>query len=170
MSAADAEVATRCARPDGTATRRPTTRAESLYRLESEIGVLLRRIKRVAVQRSKAVHPDLQPGGYMMLIWIADHGPVRASALAEEFDIDKGAVSRTVQHLGDLGLLDREPDPADGRAVLVSASAEARHRLDAVEEQRRVWFKERLRGWTVAELTTLAEDLGRYNQALDVCE
>jgi len=148
-------------------TARPRTRADSLHLLEREVGVLLRRIKRVIAERATEVHPDLQPSSYLMLGWILDNGPVRATALVEEFNVDKGAVSRTMQHLCELGLLDREPDPADGRASLVSASAEARRRLAAVEEQRKLWFHERLKGWTVAELADLADNLGRYNEALE---
>jgi DNA-binding MarR family transcriptional regulator len=142
------------------------TRPAALHDLEREVGVLMRRVKRLIAERAAEVHPDLQPTSYLMLSWVADQGPVRASALVCEFHVDKGAVSRTVQHLEDLGLLDREPDPADGRATLVSASAEARRRLDGVEERRREWFKERLKGWTVAELGELTGSLSRYNDTL----
>ena len=90
-----------------------------------------------------------------------------ASALAETLCIDKGSVSRQVQHLVDLGLVDRAPDPADGRATLVSASAEAVRRIDAVTEDRRQWLDERLGSWGDAELASFASELGRYNAALD---
>ena len=96
-----------------------TVPRESLRLLESEVGVLIRRIKRVLGERARAVHPDLQPASYLMLAYLADDGPLRASAIAETFDIDKGAISRQVQHLVDLGLVDRTPDPADGRASLL---------------------------------------------------
>lgn len=149
---------------------RSVTRADALHGLEREVGILLRRIKRVIGERATAVHPELQPSSYLMLSWIADNGPIRPSALVCEFNVDKGAISRTVQHLTDLGLLDREPDPADGRATLVSASADARRRLAKIEEQRQQWFTDRLKGWTVAEIHQLAEDLGRYNKALDTTQ
>lgn len=152
--------------PAARRTPRPRSRAESLRLLEHEIGVLLRRIKLVIAERATEVHPELQVGSFHMLVWIADNGPVRATDLVEEFHIDKGAVSRTVQHLGELGLLVREPDPDDGRATLVSVSAEARQRLVAVDAQRREWVDQRLQGWSMAELTDLAERLGRYNQSL----
>lgn len=144
------------------------SRPAALRDLEREIGVLLRRIKHVVVERAASVHPDLQPGAFHMLVWIADNGPVRSSALVEEFYIDKGAVSRTVQHLCELGLLDRAPDPADGRASLVSASPEAVRRLEEVAAQRRAWVQERLEGWSAAELEELAGTLGHYNEALKI--
>ncbi|MEX0428064.1 MarR family winged helix-turn-helix transcriptional regulator [Nocardioides sp. DS6] len=142
------------------------TRAAALHDLEGEVGVLLRRIKRVIADRAACVHPDLQPGAFHMLIWIAEHGPVRSSALVEEFHVDKGAVSRTLQHLCELGLIDRAPDPADGRAALMSASPDAVRRLREADDQRRAWVQERLKGWSATELAELAAQLGRYNDAL----
>ena len=82
-------------------------RPESLRLLEHEVGVLIRRVKRVIGQRSRAVHADLQPSSYLMLAYLAETGPMRSSALAEAFDVDKGAVSRQVQHLT------QEPDHPD---------------------------------------------------------
>lgn len=143
------------------------SRPESLRLLEAEVGVLIRRIKRVIGERARAVHADLQPASYLMLSYLVEHGPMRSSAIAETFDIDKGAISRQVQHLVDLGLVDRTPDPDDGRAALVSASADAVRRLAAVTALRRTWLDERLGDWSDDELTGFVEVLGRYNQALD---
>ena len=61
-----------------------TSRAESLRQLEREVGVLIRRIRRVIHERARAVHPDLQPASYLCSSWLADEGPVRASAIAEQ--------------------------------------------------------------------------------------
>jgi DNA-binding MarR family transcriptional regulator len=143
------------------------SRQETLRHLESEVGVLIRRVKRVIGERARAVHADLQPASYLMLAYLAEHGPMRSSAISETFDIDKGAISRQVQHLVDLGLVDRTPDPGDGRASLVSASDDAVRRLADVVAHRRKWLDERLGDWSDAELTGFVEVLGRYNDALD---
>jgi DNA-binding MarR family transcriptional regulator len=145
-------------------------RAESLRQLEREVGVLLRRIKRVIGERAQAVHPDLQPASYLMLTWLADEGPVRASSMVEKFAIDKGAISRQLQHLVELGLVDRTPDPADGRATLVTASDDARSRLDEVAAHRREFVDERLHDWDADELAGFVAQLTRYNLALDMAE
>src|SRR3954451_14059436 len=94
-------------------------RSDSLRHLEREVGVLIRRIKRVIGERARAVHEDLQPASYLMLYWLADEGPGRASAMVERFNIDKGAISRQLLHLDELGLVVRSPEPAVGRASLV---------------------------------------------------
>lgn len=142
-------------------------RVDSLRGLEREVGVLIRRVKRVIAERARAVHPDLQPSSYLMVSWLVDGGPVRASAMVEAFGIDKGAVSRQLQHLAELGLVDRTPDPDDGRATLVAASDDARRRLEMVTVDRRRWLDERLGGWDTTELDQLVSLLGRYNTALD---
>jgi DNA-binding MarR family transcriptional regulator len=143
------------------------SRAEELGRLEQEVGVLIRRVKRVMGERARAVHEDLQPASYLMLSFLVSSGPQRSSALSDRFGVDKGAISRQVQHLVDLGLLDREPDPVDGRAVLVSASPDAVHRMEAISRERRKWLDERLNGWSEADLREFVSGLSRYNAALE---
>lgn len=144
-----------------------SVRDESLRGLEREVGILIRRIKRVIGERARAVHPDLQASSYLMLAWLVDEGPVRASAMVESFGIDKGAVSRQLQHLGELGLVDRIPDPEDGRATLVSASTDGVRRLSDVVAGRRRLLDERLGSWSASELQHFVGLLTRYNAALE---
>jgi DNA-binding MarR family transcriptional regulator len=144
-----------------------TDRTDSLGHLEREVGVLIRRVKRVIGERARAVHDELQPASYLMLSWLADEGPVRASSMVEKFNIDKGAVSRQLQHLDDLGLVVRTPDPDDGRATLVAASDDARRRLADVAAHRRKWLDEQLGDWTAEELGRFAVTLEKYNRALN---
>jgi DNA-binding MarR family transcriptional regulator len=142
-------------------------RAEILGDLEQEVGVMIRRIRRVIAARAQAVHPELAPASYLMLAYVAEKGPMRASGIAEQFEMDKGAISRQVTHLTDLGLLERVSDPEDGRAMLVSVSDEGRRRLADVALHRRKWLDERLGDWSEAELSGFVASLGRYNRALD---
>jgi DNA-binding MarR family transcriptional regulator len=143
------------------------SRAEELGRLEQEVGVLIRRVKRVIGERARAVHPDLQPASYLMLTYLASEGPQRSSVMSEVFGVDKGAISRQVQHLCDLGLLLREADPVDGRAMLISASPDAVHRLHAIDGERRRWLAEQLAEWSEDDLREFVSGLARYNSALD---
>jgi len=141
-------------------------RTETVRALEHEVGVLIRRVRRAIGERARAVHPDLQPMSYLLLAHLAETGPMRSSALAETFGADKGAVSRQVQHLFALGLLDKAPDPEDGRATLLSPSDDARRRLDEITQQRRRRLDERLGDWSDEDLDALVTALGRYNQTL----
>jgi DNA-binding MarR family transcriptional regulator len=102
-----------------------------------------------------------------MLTFLATEGPQRSSVVSERFHVDKGAISRQVQHLCDLGLLEREPDPDDGRAMLISASPDAVRRMAAVDGDRRRWLDERLAEWKEDDLREFVTGLARYNAALD---
>ena len=142
-------------------------RTDLVADLERGIGVMIRRIRRVLAERARGVHPDLQPATYLMLAWIDQHGPVRASAIVESLGIDKGAVSRQVQGLLDLGLIDRTPDPDDGRATLLSVSETAARRLAEVTAAGRARLDDQLGDLPDADLEQFVRLLSRYNAALD---
>ena len=144
-----------------------TARSDLLAGLDGELGVMVRRIRRVIGENARAVHPDVTSAGYLLLAWLANNGPQRGSTIADQLGIDKGAVSRQAQHLEELGLLQRSPDPDDGRAMLLAASPDAVAGLSRVREERRASLDERLAGWSDADLTALVSLLGRYNTALE---
>ncbi len=143
------------------------SRVDLLRGIEREVGVLIRRVRRVIHERARAVHPELQPASYLLLAHLVEHGACRPSAVAELFAVDKGSISRQVQQLVDLGLVDRTRDPEDGRATLLSASADAIARADEVARQRRVRLDDRLGDWTDEELASFVSTLARYNASLD---
>lgn len=144
-----------------------TERLEILRDLEQEVGVLMRRARRVVGERARTVHPDLHPASYVLLAHLVRCGPRRAADLAQVFDLDKGAVSRHVQHLVALGLVERSPDPDDRRASLVVATDAAMTRMDDVAESRRRRLAEQLAGWSAEDLRQLVSGLARYNETLE---
>ena len=103
---------------------------------------------------------------YFMLTHLATHGPLRGADLADAFGMDKGGVSRQVQSLVDLGLVERKPAPEDRRAILLDATDEGRERLDAMSRSRRDRFDGRLADWSDEELSSFAARLAAYNQSL----
>lgn len=143
-----------------------STRNDDLRSIEAEVGTLIRRVKRVMGERAREVHPELHPMTYFMLTHLATHGPLRGADLADAFGMDKGGVSRQVQSLVDLGLVERKPAPEDRRAILLDATDEGRERLDAMSRSRRDRFDGRLAEWTDEELSSFAARLAAYNRAL----
>lgn len=141
-------------------------RLEALRGLEHEIGVLLRRVRRVMSERAALVHPELNVTAYVLLGTLGQFGPRRASELADQFDLDKGAVSRVVHQLLELGLIERQPDPQDGRASILRTSELGDARLAEVAELRRRQVAEHLADWEPGTLQRLAEELREYNEAL----
>ena len=143
-----------------------STRNDDLRAIEAEVGTLIRRVKRVMGERAREVHPELHPMTYFMLTHLATHGPLRGADLADAFGMDKGGVSRQVQSLVDLGLVERKPAPEDRRAILLDATDDGRERLDAMSRSRRDRFDGRLAEWTDEELSSFAAQLSAYNRAL----
>ena len=134
--------------------------------LEHEIGLLLRRVRRGIAERAVQVHPELNPTSYTLLGTLSDFGPRRAAELAELFAMDKGTVSRVVHQLLELGLVERSPDPGDGRAAIISVTAEAERRLAHMHELRREQFAERLADWPAEQIEHLGAELDRFNNAV----
>ena len=140
---------------------------ETLRALEHEMGVLVRRIRRVIAERARMLHPDLSPVAYSMMVSLNDSGPQRASALVAVFSIDKGAVSRQVQALLELGLIERTPDPEDRRAMILAITEEGSRRLANLSLARRHQVSAKLESWTDEELSEFVRSLARYNAALE---
>ncbi len=145
----------------------PMSRVDTLRNIEHEVGVLIRRVRRVIHERARAVHPDLLPASYLLLAHLVESGPCRPSAVAELFGVDKGSISRQVRQLVDLGLVDRTRDPEDGRATLLAPPADAVARADEVARQRRLRLDDRLGDWSDEELAGFVAALARYNASLE---
>lgn len=145
----------------------PANRERTILDLELELSVLVRRLKRVIGERARIIHPDLTPAGYLMLAYMAERGPVRASAVVEAFNLDKGAVSRHVHALVELGLAAKERDPEDGRAWVVSLTDEGLRRMAELATERRERLGRLLGDWSDEELASFVATLGRYNASLE---
>lgn len=142
-------------------------RARSLEEIGAELRVLGRRFKSVVAERAAEVHPQLQPSSYYILSFLVENGPTRGSALACQFDIDKGAISRQLQHLVELGLAERAADPEDGRAQLVSASAKAVELIHTGHVEQKLKWQRGLGDWSDEDLHSFATQLGRFNASLE---
>ena len=145
----------------------PVATDELMRALEHEMGVLARRIRRVIAERARMLHPELSAVSYSILGALMDSGPRRASDLVELFSIDKGAVSRHIQFLLELGFVERTPDAEDRRAAIIAISAEGVRRIEEVSAQRRQHVGASLTDWTDAELEQFVRALTRYNAALE---
>lgn len=144
-----------------------TRKADLVRSVETEVVAMLRRARRNTTDRARQIDPALATVGYQILVALRETPGVPQSALVEALDIDKGAVSRQVQVLSDLGLVDKHVDPTDRRACLVSVSDEGERRMREIERARRTAFVARFDDWTADELTVLAEQLAKYNRSLE---
>ena len=146
-----------------TATPPPDDAREAFVRLEREIGLLLRRSRAISSRLSGELHPELDGAGYGLLALLEDAGPLRASDLVARLGLDKSTVSRQVASLVDLGLVVRSADPADGRAQVLTPSAEGSARLARIREVRRARWADDLADWPADDVARLGELLHRLN-------
>ncbi|WP_169736865.1 MarR family winged helix-turn-helix transcriptional regulator [Pseudonocardia spinosispora] len=144
-----------------------SARESQVDRLEEQLRLLHRRSRRVARSVASRVHPDIDGSLYAVLQVIAQAGPLRLIELADEFGLDKSTMSRHVTTLIQLGLVQRDPDPLDGRAFLLSPTTDGTDRLAAATSARRSEWRARLDGWTTADLADVVNALHRLNGDLD---
>jgi len=136
---------------------------EAFVRLEREIALLLRRSRAISTRLASELHPELDGAAYGLLALLQDTGPLRASDLVARLGLDKSTVSRQVAKLVDLGLVDRAADPVDGRAHVLTPSAEGTARLSRVRVSRRARWEADMSDWPAADVARLAELLNRLN-------
>ncbi|MGW2086068.1 MarR family winged helix-turn-helix transcriptional regulator [Streptomyces sp. NPDC001880] len=131
--------------------------------LERELAVFLRRARANSGEMAREVHPELEAAAYGLLVRLESAGRQRATDLAAYFGVGKATMSRQLRALEDLGLVAREPDPADGRAFLVHLTAEGLDRYRSVRDARRERYVRKLDDWDRAEVAELARLLHHLN-------
>jgi DNA-binding MarR family transcriptional regulator len=87
---------------------------------------------------------------------------LRVTDLAEMLGVDAPTVTRKVQQLERSGMVVRQADPDDRRATRIRLTPAGRRTLEKVRRARRAWLDQLLKGWGDAELSTLADLLGRF--------
>ncbi|WP_374194805.1 MarR family winged helix-turn-helix transcriptional regulator [Streptomyces sp. VRA16 Mangrove soil] len=141
----------------------PTGVDHEFLSLERELTVFLRRARASSGEMAREVHPDLEPAAYGLLVRLEECGAQRATDLAGYIGVGKATMSRQLRALEDLGFLSREPDPADGRAWLVSLTERGRENFRQVRDARRMRYVRQLAGWDRREVAELARLLHQLN-------
>ncbi|MFE3633817.1 MarR family transcriptional regulator [Streptomyces cellostaticus] len=145
----------------------PSGADQEFLALERELTVLLRRARANQGEMAREVHPDLESSAYGLLIRLDELGGQRATELAAYIGVGKATMSRQLRALEELGLIAREPDPADGRAWLVTLTDEGRGRVGTVREARRARYVSQLAHWDRREVSELARLLHELNGVME---
>ena len=133
---------------------------DSVDAVEEATGlrVAIVRIQRQLRARSRS---DITPSQSSALARIEQDGPLRLGALAELEGTTPATMSRVIDSLADRHLIERVPDPLDGRASLVRLSPQGGALIDGL----RASYTEVLRS-ALSELTD--EERGVVRQSIPV--
>jgi DNA-binding MarR family transcriptional regulator len=131
-------------------------RTAAVRALEAEFGELINRFRRIISENAQRVSPGMLPGAYKVFTTIVRRESVTLSALAESLMSDKGQISRTVRELEELGLIERTPDPADGRSSLLSPTAVGLERLAQARAPQERTLVDALEDWPIDDIRNLS--------------
>lgn len=108
----------------------PTTRTTASSAQLAELAERLVLASARLVRHARQLGPhDLSIAQARALAQLRDAGPLRITELAERERCAQPSMTAIVARLVSAGLVRREPDPADGRAVLVAVTDAGRERL-----------------------------------------
>jgi DNA-binding MarR family transcriptional regulator len=113
-------------------------------------------ITRTARRLRQEAGTDLSPSQLAALATIERHGPLAPSELAERERIRRPTATRVLSRLLDAGLVERIPDPADGRSAIVSVSSEGRALLRRLRRRKTAYLATRIRDLPPQDLSALA--------------
>jgi DNA-binding MarR family transcriptional regulator len=114
---------------------------------------------------ARAVSPPLPHSGISVLTIAERFGPLGVKEIAERLGVEQSTASRQIRPLEAAGLLARDPDPTDGRAVRLRITDAGRR---ARERVRQVWLADIayvLRDWDEDDRVMLGDLLARFRES-----
>lgn len=152
---------------------RPTTteygrRDRAVDEVEAAFGLMARKagLARVHERMCAVAGVDLDLPSFTLLRRLGECGPARASDLAVLSGLDLSTVSRQVASLEHVGLVERRPDPLDGRASLLLLTSRGRSVSGRLSKARRAMFAEVLAEWPEDDVERFGDLLARFARAL----
>ena len=129
---------------------------------------LMRTFKRAQARMMAAAENDLEWSAHLVLrVIAANGGPMRAADVAGGLHSDPSTVSRQVAALVKDQYLERQADPADGRASLLALTPRAHELLAEHDRIRLEYFARVLEGWSHDEVERFTELLQRFTAAYE---
>jgi DNA-binding MarR family transcriptional regulator len=133
----------------------PRTSDTSITDTASQLRNAIVRTSR-ALRQDAADETGLGAATTAALATINRSGPLTPSELAEIEHVKRPSITRTLASLEREGLVERTPDPADGRSSLVAITDAGRERLARLRRRKSAYLARRLRKLDPDEVETLA--------------
>jgi len=137
-----------------------TTLTDLAARLRMAVVRTSRRLRQEAAAGEAG---ELTPTATSALVAVERHGPLAPSELADIERIKRPTATRILRGLEEAGLVDRSPDPEDGRSALLSVNGAGRERLRRMRGRKNAYLARRMRDLP-------AEDLAALERAATILE
>jgi DNA-binding MarR family transcriptional regulator len=124
-------------------------------------------LHRTKIRLARMLPEGLDWAAGALLGKLAHHGPTRQGELADRALLDPSTVSRYVGQLVRSGLVERRPDPEDGRAVLLAATDAGQSLADHVLREHNTLLHQVLDRWDPADLHALTTLLRQFNNDME---
>jgi DNA-binding MarR family transcriptional regulator len=125
---------------------------QDITRLRVAVGRLHRRL----AQRASG---ELTFAQISAIVTVDKHGPIRQGELAAREKVAAPSMTRTVAGLIEAGLVEKIPDPEDGRSSHIVVSPSGRVLIEKVRSERSALLTERTARLTPAQYATLVAAL-----------
>jgi DNA-binding MarR family transcriptional regulator len=132
--------------------------------LNEGLDRLIRRagLPRVHQRLNAAAGVSLDRSSYWLASWLTDAESLRLSELADVLHTDLSTISRQVRAAERAGLVERRPDPSDGRASRVYLTAGGRDALERLRAVQRAEILAAIADWPPDDQQRFAELMNRF--------
>ena len=144
-----------------------TTKAIESTDLAARAARVRLAVTRTARRLRQEAGSDLGPSSTSALAVIESRGPLTPSELATIERIKRPTATRIVARLEQEGLIDRAPDPDDGRSALLSATANGRELIRKLRSRKTAFLARRMRELPDADVAALERAATVLEQMLE---
>jgi DNA-binding MarR family transcriptional regulator len=145
-------------------------RSAEVTRFVDQLTRFVRTVKRGMARFGGPNREGIEASAYGLLARLVTDGPQRTTALAAAVYADASTVSRQSAALVRHGLVERRPDPVDGRASILAATPEGERAFQDNRKRHNENMARLLAGWSEQEVRQLATFLARLNTDIDAHE
>jgi DNA-binding MarR family transcriptional regulator len=114
-------------------------------------------IARTARRMRQEAAGELPGSAASALATVELHGPLTPSEVAEVERVKRPTATRILHWLEEQGLVERTPDPKDGRSSLIAINGRGRERLRRLRGRKNAYLARRMRGLDPADVATLEQ-------------
>jgi DNA-binding MarR family transcriptional regulator len=138
----------------------PSTSDPAAATARADLGELAARLRLVITRTARRLRQeagaDLSPSQAAALSTIDRDGPLTPSDLASIERVRRPTATRIIARLEEDGLVERTPDPADGRSFIVGATPKGRALLLRLRTRKNAYLARRLGALSDEDLAVLA--------------